>query len=277
MCTATDAWRGHLAATYRRVARELRPDGLYIDQHGFTNTWKTCWSREHGHPVPWAPLAGERDAGRAIRAAVPEGMVTITEEVPNDINSQFQDAALGYSVAWADPDLAPHRIDLFRFVFPEFKIFQLTQYNPFVEGGWQALKFPFFNGEGYWLHGQTTQTYCAEARGFLRNAFRILHENAPAFRSPDVRPLIGTAAPLVYANEFRAADRVVWTLFNAGYRTHRGAVLRVPHRAGTAYADAFREIPVEPELRGRRSPRATLALELPPRGVGCIVARLPAE
>ncbi|MBT7299297.1 MAG: hypothetical protein HN849_07290 [Victivallales bacterium] len=273
MCTATAGWREHLAKTYQRVAGELKPDGLYIDQHGFTNTWKTCWSREHGHPVPYAPLIGERDTGRAIRAGVPQGMVTITEEVPNDINSQYQDAALGYSVAQADPAQSPHRIDLFRFAFPDFKVFQLTQYNPFVEGGWQRLKFPFLNGEGYWLHGMTSRTYCEDAHQFLRAAFRILHENAAAFRSTDVHPLVATRAPLVYANEFRAKDRIVWTFFNAGYQTHRGPVLRLPHQPGRVYTDAFRQTAVETKIRGKRRPKATLSLELGPRAVGCIVAR----
>ena len=275
MCTATAGWREHLAATYKRVAGELKPDGLYIDQHGFTNTWKTCWSREHGHPVPYAPLIGERDTGEAIRAAVPPGMVTITEEVPNDITSQYQDAALGYSVAQADPAQSPHRIDLFRFAFPDFKVFQLTQYNPFVEGGWQRLKFPFFNGEGYWLHGMTERTYCEDAHQFLRAAFRILHENAVAFRSADVDPLVATRSPLVYANEFRAKDRTVWTFFNAGYQTHRGPVLRLPHQPGTTYTDAFRQAEAEAKIRGKRRPKATLSLELGPRAVGCIVAKLP--
>jgi hypothetical protein len=277
MCTAATGWREHLAKTYERVAGEFHPDGLYIDQHGFTNTWKTCWSRDHGHPVPYAPLIGERDTGKAIRAAVPDGTVTITEETPNDINSQYQDAALGYSVAWADPAQSPHRIDLFRFVFPDFKVFQLTQYNPFVEGGWQRLKFPFFNGEGYWLGGMPPQSYCEDAHQFLRDAFRILHENEAAFRSADVKPLVGTQAPLVYANEFRTKDRVVWTFFNAGYQTHRGPVLRLEHQPGTVYTDAFRQTEVETKIRGKRRPKATLSLELAPRGIGCIVAQLPAE
>ncbi|MBI2298945.1 MAG: hypothetical protein HYU66_08360, partial [Armatimonadetes bacterium] len=139
MCPAAEGWRRHQAETYRRVAGELQPSGMYIDQYGFINTWKTCWSREHGHPVPVSPLRGERDTTRAIRAAVPAGIATLTEETPNDVNSQYQDGALGYSVTWANPTLAPHRVDLFRFCYPSFKVFQLVSYNPFTEGGWQLL------------------------------------------------------------------------------------------------------------------------------------------
>jgi len=42
----------------------------------------------------------------------------------------------------------------------------------------------------------------------------------------------------------------VWTLFNGRFRTVRGDVLRVPHREGTRYRDAFRDWPVEARIEG---------------------------
>ncbi len=269
MCPATAGWRDHLAATYQRVAGELKPDGMYIDQFGFLNPGKTCWSREHGHPVPWGPLRGERDTLQAIRAATPPTIATLTEETPNDVNSQYQDGALGYSVTWSDPELMPHRVDLFRFLFPSFKVFQLVSYNPFTEGGWDLLKWPFLNGEGYWLHGGTSEFYCEDAHRFLRRAFAILHEYEDAFCSGDVTPLIPTCRPTLYANRFVGARHTVWTLFNAEYRTFRGEALRVPHRDGVRYVDAFRGKAVPAQVEDAR---ATLSVELGPQGVGCVVA-----
>lgn len=267
MCVASDGWRRHLADTYHRVAGELHPNGMYIDQFGFVDAWKTCWSREHGHPVPWPPIRGERDTLRAIRRAVPPEIATLTEETPHDVNSQYQDGALGYSVAFNDPNLAPHRVDLFRFVFPSFKVFQLVAYNPFVEGGWHKLKFPFFNGEGYWLHHQP-QDYCEGAHQFLKKAFAILHEYEDCFCSEDVEPLVPTLSPTLYANRFRSARRTVWTLFNAGYRTFRGPALQAPYRQGMRCVEAFtgQELPVQ--VQGGL---ATLSVELGPREVGCVV------
>jgi len=271
MCVASDGWRRHLADTYRRVAGELQPNGMYIDQFGFVDAWKTCWSREHGHPVPWPPIRGERDTLRAIRRAVPPQIATLTEETPNDVNSQYHDGALGYSVAFNDPNLAPHRVDLFRFLFPRFKVFQLVAYNPFVEGGWYKLKFPFFNGEGYWLHHQP-QDYCGEAHRFLKRAFAILHDYEDCFCSEEVEPLVPTLAPTLYANRFRGDGRTVWTLFNAGYRTFRGPALQVPYRQGMRCREAFtgRELPVQ--VHGGT---ATLSVELGPRDVGGVVVEFP--
>ncbi len=269
MCPAADAWRTHLADTYRRVAGELRPSGMYIDQYGFTDTWKTCWSRTHGHPVPWPALPGEGDTTRAIRASVPPGIATLTEETPNDWNAQFQDGALGYSVALADPVLAPHRVDLFRFMFPDFKVFQLVSYNPFVEGGWELLKFPFFNGEGTWTCSGAPEGFDPAARAFLRRAFAILHEQRDAFASADVEPLVQTLAPTLYANRFRAGGKTVWTLYNAAFTTFRGDALRVPYAAGLRYAEAFSGGPIQPRVEGAW---AVLPLTLGPRAVGCVVA-----
>ena len=269
MCASCETWRKHLADTYRRVAGELKPDGMYIDQYGFGNTWKICHSREHGHPVPWGPIAGERDTTEAIRAAIPEGIANLTEETPNDVNSQHQDGALGYSVSNGDPVLMPHRVDLFRFVFPDFKVFQLTQYEPFTDGDWDLLKFPFFNGEGYWLGGGTEGTYDAEAHEFLTKAFAILHDNEDAFCSDDVEPLTPTLVPTVYANRFSGGGRTVWTLFNADFRTVRGDLLRVTHAPGARYVDAFTNRPIEATVTDGM---ATIPLELGARRVGCIVA-----
>ncbi|MBC7289279.1 MAG: hypothetical protein H5T86_14815 [Armatimonadetes bacterium] len=274
MCHSAPSWREHLAGVYRRVAAELKPSGMYIDQYGFIGPWYSCWSREHGHPVPWPPLAGERDTLKAIRSAVPEEIATLTEETPNDVNSQYQDGALGYSVAFSDPVLAPHRVDLFRFVFPDFKVFQLVSYNPFVEGGWDLLKYPFFNADGYWLHNKVPDDFSEDARDFLRKAFAILHEHTDAFCGDDVEPLVPTLQPTVYANRFSAPGKTVWTLFNAAFSTFRGDVLRVPHRRGARYVDAFTGKPIAARVEGQW---ATIPLVLGPRDVGCVVAQYPRE
>ena len=89
------------------------------------------------------------------------------------------------------------------------------------------------------------------------------------YLSDDVEPLVPTLCPTVYANRFASNGRVVWTLFNAQFRTFRGDCLRVPLRPGARYIDAFAGAAIEPMVeRGK----AVIRLELGPRGVGCIVA-----
>ncbi len=270
MCAASDIWRRHLVETYRRVAGELKPSGMYIDQYGFTNLWKVCWSREHGHPVPWGPLRGEGETTRAIRAAVPADIATLTEETPNDVHLQYQDGALGYSVWNADVDRAPHRADLVRFVFPDLKVLQLVSYDPFIDGAGYLLKYPFFNGEAWWLGGGTEGTYSEDAHRFLRRALAICHEHLDAFCSDRVEPLVPTLRPTVYANRFDGAQTTVWTLYNAEYTTFRGDLLRLPYRAGASYQDAFADQPLKVRRQGDE---VLVPIELGPQAVGCIVER----
>jgi hypothetical protein len=267
MCPAIEGWQDYLAATYQRVASELTPDGMYIDQHGFANEWKICYGPDHGHPVPEPPMRGEREMGRKIRAALPEAVATLTEEVPTDVNSQHQDGALGYSVAHGDPELAPHRIHLFRFCFPDFKVFQLVAYNPFVQGGWERLKYPFFNGEGTWLGNRIPDGFDADAQAFLCRSFRILHEHRDAFTSGDVDPLVPTLDPVICANRFATDEKAVWTLMNVDYRTFHGPGLRVPHAEGARYIDVWHDRELVPRVR---SGKADLEVEVGPREVGCV-------
>lgn len=183
------------------------------------------------------------------------------------MNSQGQDGALGYSVAFNDPHLAPHRGDLFRFVFPDFKIFQLVAYNDFIEGGWELLKFPFFNAEGWWLGNELPGGFEPAAQGFMRKALEILHAHAEAFRSPNPEPLVPTRNGLVYANAFPGQKETVWTLFNADYRTVRGPLLEVRHVDGAVYRDLWNGVDLKPAIKGTR---AVLNLSLGPREIGCV-------
>ncbi|MCY3018760.1 MAG: DUF6259 domain-containing protein, partial [Planctomycetota bacterium] len=228
MCAWWPTWQDYLASVYKRVAGELSPSGMYIDQHGFGNEWKICWSGKHGHSVPWPPFN--------------------------------------------DPTLSPHRADLFRFVFPDFKVFQLVSYNPFIEGGWSLLKFPFFNGEGTWLCQSVPDGFDDAAREFLRKAFAVLHEHREAFRSDSPRPLVPTASAEIFANEFGGKTETVWTLYNGGYRTHRGAALTVRHVAGAAYRDLWNGVDLKPRIENGQ---AVLEITIGPREVGCVVQARP--
>jgi hypothetical protein len=196
-------------------------------------------------------------------------IVPEAEETPNDVHAQYQDGALGYSVVSDDPVLAPHRVDLFRFMFPDFKVFQLVSYNPFVEGGWDLLKWPFFNAEAWWLNQDPQRDYCADARNFLKQSFAILHQYKDAFCSDEVAPLVPTLMPTVYANQFTSPQATAWTLFNAEYKTMRGDLLSVRHRAGTRYRDAFTGQEIEPRIA---KGQAIIPVTIGPRDVGCVVA-----
>lgn len=271
MCPCAAGWREHLTAAYRRVAAEVRPDGMYLDEFGKCMTSRTCWASGHGHPVPYGMASGEWTLSREIRAAIPPGTALYCEYVPADVACQYLDGAFGHTALEGFRDgydrFSPSYINLQRFVLPDFKIFELTYYAPLKNGNWFLLKYPFFNGEGYYMTGYYGKGD-ARSTGFLRNAFRVQHEHADAFTSADVEPLVPTLAPGLYANRFSTPGKTVWTVFNAGYRTLRGPLLSVPHREGSTYVDAWAGDPLSASISGDS---ATLSFAIGPRQVGCLV------
>jgi hypothetical protein len=93
-----------------------------------------------------------------------------------------------------------------------------------------------------------------------------------AFASHDVQPLVDTEVSGVFANLFRAPKENVWTLYNANGRSVHRPVLRVGHVQGATYEDAWRGKPLTPDVRNGF---AWIALDLEPKGVGCVVQRRP--
>lgn len=270
MCPHAAGWREHLVSAYRRVAAETQPSGMYLDEFGKCMTGRACWASTHGHPVPMGMSAGEWLLSRQIRAAIPPATALYCEYVPADVGCQYLDGAYGHTALDGFRDgydqFSPSYINLQRFALPDFKIFELTYYAPLKNGNWFLLKYPFFNGEGYYM----TSYYWkgdAHATGFLRQALRVLHSHADAFASPNVEPLVPTLAPGLFANRFSTPEKSVWTLFNATSRTLRGPLLSVPHPAGARYADEWSGQPVAFTPDGTT---ARLSLTLGPRQVGCV-------
>ena len=109
------------------------------------------------------------------------------------------------------------------------------------------------------------------ALAFLRRAVQLQCAHREAFASRDVEPLVPTELAGVFANRFSAANENVWTLYNANGRGVRAPVLRVKHVNGATYEDAWNGQTFTPILTDGY---ALVSLDLPPKGVGCLVQKL---
>jgi len=271
MCPYVPEWRNYLTNVYKRVAREVKPNGMYLDELGKCMVSRTCHSRHHGHPSPMGMSPGERILTKQIREALPPEIATYCEYIPADVTGQYTDGGFGHVPlhGWRDgyDDVAPHYVNLQRFAFPDFKTFQLIYYVPQKNGNWFLLKYPFFDGDGYYLTGSCLLTD-DHARAFYRNVFRVQHAHADAFTSEEVEPLARTEVPNLFANRFSTPRKTVWTLFNANYRTVRGKLMRVPHRPGAKYYDSWRNRSIKANVSNGT---AELSFEIGPRSVGCVV------
>ncbi|MCD6351649.1 MAG: hypothetical protein J7M26_05980, partial [Armatimonadetes bacterium] len=269
VCPWCPSWQSYVRDTLARVEREVGADGYYLDELGFEG--RTCWSKLHGHPVPASVAGGEMELLHHARAGLPADRALYTEEVGLDIASHLRDGAFTYAVAsWANGRKPSVPISTMRFACPGMKTFEIVAFAPFREPQvWSLAKYTFFNGEGLWIQGATSG-FSDDALELLRKVFRIEHEHADAFTSSRVTPLLPTLKPGVWANEFLTDGERVITLYNSLHHTVRGELLRVLHRPGARYFDAWNDKPVQPRLRGSM---AYVSLTVGPEQVGCLVQK----
>jgi hypothetical protein len=271
VCPGVQAWRDIQAATYAAKCRELDIDGMYIDEFGFTGTDKDCYSDKHGHAVPSYPVQTELDTTRAVRQAVDAakpGVAIYTEESPCDVTSQFQDGSFTYAMSECRGRGARVPLNLFRFAVPDFKTFEILICDK-PTGSWATgVRWVFFNGEGIWLEGPAGEWFAPETLAEIRRCHAILREHRDAFTSDEPRPLAPTLAANVFANCFPVKNKEVWTLYNARHRTVRGDMLRVEHRPGWTWRDAWNNRPGEVRRDGAFD---IVSTSVAPQGVGCMV------
>lgn len=269
-CPFVPAWQDWMAGTAARVAQKTGADAMYLDQYGIADTGKACFSTEHGHEIGAPPVLAEHAMIQRVRRALDETgrpVALYTEQVPNDITSQYTDAAFDYSL-WGSRDYAsPAKLHLFRFAFPEFKVIQL--FHPGIDpraASEEDAKIAFFHGEALWLKGRAASWYSEECRAFIQKAYRILHDHREAFTSHDVEPFIPTGMNGLFANRFSSEREDMITLYNATWHTLRGVLLQWPGQ-GKKVEDLWGMEGFQLQVSGQ-----TTAIQgaIPPHGVGCL-------
>jgi hypothetical protein len=271
-CSFVPQWREVQASTYAEKARELKPDGMYIDEYGFAGANVDCWSTAHGHGRPGYAVAGEQECTRLIRRsleAAKPGVALYTEESPVDVVSQLQDGSFTYALSTARQTATLVPLNLVRFALPTFKTIEIL-YCDKPTGSWATgVKWVFFNGEAIWLEGPAAEWFEPETREAIRRCHDILRRHRDAFRSDSPTPLLPTLQGGVFANAFPAAGKTVYTLYNSRHRTVRGDLLALPWEEGVSFEDAWHEKPaITRHVRGS----AVISGQLGPNDVGCFVA-----
>ena len=272
-CPWESAWREVQAGTYATKVEELDVNGMYLDQFGFANTGKDCWSTEHGHPLPGYAVLGEKGLSTLVRRrveAVKAGVALYSEEAPCDVNSQVQDGSFTYHMRSCRTSRPWAPVHLFRFAVPSFKTFEILVCDR-PTGSWaEGVKWVFFNGEGIWIEGPAEEWFRPETRAAIRACHGILRAHKDAFTSDEPVPLVETEMAGVYANLFPCPDgrKAVYTLYNARHRSVTGPVLAIPTRPNARYRDLWNGADVTPR---RGNGHDVLELTLEPRDVGCVL------
>ncbi|HOW70295.1 MAG TPA: DUF6259 domain-containing protein [Phycisphaerae bacterium] len=272
-CPGVAAWRHELSQAIADVAAETGADAVYVDEFGFADAAKACWSSEHGHSVPSNPLVEEQAMLAEIRAALdrrtPRTAVYV-EQLPCDATMGLVDGAFDYGMSGDDSARHVARLPLSRFVFPEVVPIEMVSQGirpvPVTE---DDLHRCLFHGLAFWLKGRGDSWY---APGFLetaRRARRILSDRAATFRSPDCEPLVPTLVEGVYANRFATLSETILTVYNGRYTDVKGDLLRLPSPCQVRSLWSGRAVAHQDEggswvLRGQVAPRSVEVFLLSP-------------
>ncbi len=258
ICPYAPGWQDFMGKTLLQVAKDTQADALYMDQYGFGNAGKTCYASNHGHKPGSHPVRGEHEMLRFVRSKLNQmdhPVALYTEQVPNDITSQYTDAAFDYSMAGTRSYSNPTKLNLFRFAVPDFKAIEL--FHPGIDPkgiSEEDAKLCLFHGTAMWLKGRAKSWYSQEFREFLHKAYSFFHEHEDAFTSTSVEPLIPTAQAGLFANRFIGKKETIVTLYNASHHTRTGLLLTIPESSAHSTINSFGS----GELKIKRNNNSTL-------------------
>jgi hypothetical protein len=222
-CPGVEPWREALADMVADVAFETGADAVYLDQIGFSDLGKSCWSSEHGHPVPSNPMVEERRMLEAVRAKLDErtpNVAIYTEQIPCDGLIRYIDGAFNYGMSQPNSvktDDHPTKLSLHRFAFPEIASIEMIGHGirP-IPVEVDDLHRCFFQGLAVWLKGRGESWFSGQFRDLSKRIHPILRDHADLFRSPDCSPLVPTLRTGLYANRFatESGSEVIITFYN---------------------------------------------------------------
>ncbi|MBC7329897.1 hypothetical protein H5T88_06005 [bacterium] len=223
MCPAVKEWQKWDAWAYSEIAKRVPLCAMYVDSTG--SRWaEVCYNPAHKHPTPGIWVKGCGELFETIRQEVMKVNPNIaihSEEPGSDYMALHEDGSWSHSL-WTnlsgDIEYNPAGLNYFRFVLPQFKMYEIPSYRHAL---WRC-KLAFFNGEGLW----TNQPDALRRELFIR-WMPTLRENADVFLSEDVEPALPLLSPPLYINRFRRGEQTIYTIYNAGLRT-QFANLRLP-------------------------------------------------
>jgi len=237
MCLDNERYQNFVVQQMTRIVKDTNVDGIRLDEFGYGNI-ATCFNPKHKHLFAEsghnATFQAEALMSKSIHEAVDKihpGFILMTEDTGYDHLAANVEGALNYTlVVNNDPEMRPVPLSVFRFYFPEHKLYMFNNGRDL-----KADDFALWNGIG------TFEIFYPPAYA------KILEENGDAFSDPDAKPLISTLAPRVYANQFQAGQKTITTLYNARKFTVDRPLLKVLSDKNYHYFDLLncRELDVK--------------------------------
>lgn len=217
---------------------------------------------------PWDESTNSQDHIEGLydllKATSADGIVLDTKA---EAGREFQDAAdrvkpgiVMYSEGMAIPKSMPtivsgrvHNalyypplLNLNKFIKPEFAIYRVAEL--FKEKIRREYATAFFNGYGTEINimapGQPD--WVEEQYRFLGRTSRILRENTYNFTSRGYTPLIPTTADSLWVNEWKHAEKTIYTIYSIRPQGFKGLLFEVQPKEETHFVDLWHHRLLEP-------------------------------
>lgn len=226
-----------------------------------------------------SPRENDMNVVTRVREALPPDVALWSEYPFTDVASQYADGCIEYYFFTLHETFArrynasDRADDLFmempmsigRYALPRYRRFGLPVYIQADNKPGQVDAI-FVNGEVF--HEDTWHLHHSRIRERINRAYVVKHQYTDCFSTEDPVPHVETAASGITANLFPAESRNLWTLYNGRPKTYTGIVLRVPHRDGATYRDAWNDVALTPSIHNGI---AEISLTIDPQQPGCVV------
>jgi hypothetical protein len=289
MCQGDKAWRDYMQKTYLRVNKDLGVNILYVDEcplpiYNGHRPMNECYSPDHGHEVPANLNLLTYTFMKELRTVVPKKVVLYGEHAEIDVNTMYYDCNINYYLASQVTDLkeGSHNIaydiedkdnglsdpylQLYKFAMPGLVQLSLPNDIPFYS--WNRLKFTFLNGDAiydsFWLREES------KAEAFMVKSHDLKLKYADCFTSNTPEPLVPALQSGLIVNMYPGKGRTLWAMYNQGFNTVRGEIIKVRHVNGASYYDAWNNKPLQVRISGDY---AYISQELYPQAIGCILQK----
>ena len=270
MCPLWEKWFDIQTQTCEKIAKLTQADGVYLDSFGFVSEGKSCYSSLHGHEVPCSAIKAEGVLTKNVQKLLKkqnEDIVVLTEAIPVDVNTQYQDGSLSYALEYAKRRNSEAPIDLHRFAFPKFKSFEIL--NLWGSAGeWLAgFKWIFFNGKGFMITGSHTW-YSPAARELIKKSCKIMHEYADLFNSDNPVPLVKSLSRQILINKFPHENSTIYTIYNKAYQSYDDLIMEFDFDENKKYFDIWNNREIVPIVKGAK---IYIKYKIGPQDLGCLL------
>lgn len=221
-CLGYRPWQDYLRDTFTRVVGDLNVN-VYLDELGIAGNIH-CYRSAHNHDHPDVATEGCLDMLQKIRAGINSARPSsalFSESIGPDIYIGYKDGSfLNWVVASHNSNLvklSPSQVNLVRFIFPEYKIYEIPCWGE----NWSQLRQAFFNGNGIYLQqgNKDCPVYSDQGKALVNKMHSLFMNNIDIFKSSCPVALSETGGSDVYANMFPTTSKVGFTVYNAGTKT----------------------------------------------------------